>query len=151
MIPSTAKGKKAKTHFQRINESPSGWSLWKASTRFPRFHQIRAHAAVEGIPILGDAVYSGPRMLLLSELMAGKQIAEMNHPIFSGCIPIMPITTIGQLRSSPRTIRALADLKRSFSWSRGKARIRALSLNRASIVCSASHRPNHPGASIPPQ
>lgn len=114
MIPSTAKGKKAKTHFQRINESPSGWSLWKASTRFPRFHQIRAHAAVEGIPILGDAVYSGPRMLLLSELMAGKQIAEMNHPIFSGIPLHLSEVRLPDLDDEPKIIQLGAALPKSF-------------------------------------
>ena len=84
MIPSTAKGKKARTHFRQINQSSLGWSLWEASTRFPRLHQIRAHAAVEGIAVLGDSLYAGPDIPLLSELILGKRNAEIRKPIFDG-------------------------------------------------------------------
>ena len=59
MIPSTAKGKKAFTEFKRIAESSKGWALWEASVDFFRPHQIRAHAAVHEIPVLGDALYGG--------------------------------------------------------------------------------------------
>ena len=114
MIPSTAKGKKAHTHFQRINESPSGWSLWKASTRFPRFHQIRAHAAVEGIAIVGDAVYSGPRMPLLSELMSGKRTAEMNHPIFTGIPLHLSEVRLPNLDDESETVQLVSALPKSF-------------------------------------
>ena len=62
MIPSTAKGKKASTVFRRLARS-AGWAiLWEARTSFPRPHQIRAHAALCGIPVLGDALYGGPPM-----------------------------------------------------------------------------------------
>ena len=87
MIPSTAKGKKAQTHFQRIDKSSLGWSLWRASTSFLRIHQIRAHAAVEKIPILGDVLYSGPEIPLLSDFVTKKKSAELRRPIFDG-IPL---------------------------------------------------------------
>lgn len=82
MIPSTAKGKKARTQFTRIHESTLGWALWEAKTSFPRFHQIRAHAAVEGIPVLGDSLYSGPEIPLLSTLSQGKPTPGLRQPIF---------------------------------------------------------------------
>ena len=84
MIPSTAKGKKARTHFRRIHRSSLGWSLWEANTLFPRFHQVRAHAAVEGIAVLGDSLYAGPDVPLLSELMQKKRTVEMHYPVFNG-------------------------------------------------------------------
>ena len=84
MIPSTAKGKKARTHFRQIHESSLGWSLWEASTRFPRLHQIRAHATAEGIAVLGDSLYAGPDVPSLSELMPRKRTAETCKPIFDG-------------------------------------------------------------------
>lgn len=114
MIPSTARGKKARTHFQRINKAPSGWSLWKASTPFPRFHQIRAHAAVQGIAILGDALYSGPRMPLLSELMPGKRIAEIKHPIFTGIPLHLSEVRLPDLAEEPETVQLSAALPESF-------------------------------------
>ena len=86
MIPSTAKGKKARTHFRQIQQSPLGWSLWEACTQFPRLHQIRAHAAVEGIAVLGDSLYAGPDVPLLSELMPRKRTAEICKPIFDGIV-----------------------------------------------------------------
>lgn len=114
MIPSTAKGKKARTHFQRIDESPSGWSLWKASTQFPRFHQIRAHAAVKGIAIPGDDLYSGPRMPLLSELMSGKRTAEINYPIFTGIPLHLSEVHLPDLDDESRTVQVCAALPESF-------------------------------------
>lgn len=85
MIPSTAKGKKAWTQFIRMDESTSGWALWEAKTFFPRVHQIRAHASMEGIPVLGDSLYSGAAIPLLGEFIAGKSAgAEKRRPIFDG-------------------------------------------------------------------
>lgn len=85
MIPSTAKGKKARTQFTRIDESTSGWALWEAKTAFPRFHQIRAHASIAGIPVLGDSLYSGAAIPLLSEFVARKPaVAEMHQPVYDG-------------------------------------------------------------------
>ena len=60
MIPSSAKGKKSKTEFKLLSESSSGWALWEATTSFLRPHQVRAHAAVQELPVLGDVLYAGP-------------------------------------------------------------------------------------------
>lgn len=114
MIPSTAKGKKAQTHFQRIHESPLGWSLWKALTCFPRFHQIRAHAAVQGLAILGDVLYSGPDMPLLSEFIARRRKPDLDHPIFDG-IPLHLSEVLLPIQGgNPEAIRLSAELPKSF-------------------------------------
>ncbi len=85
MIPSTAKGKKAQTQFKRLDKPASGWALWEAETFFPRFHQIRAHASVAGIPVLGDSLYSGADIPLLGEFITGKSAGtEKRRPIFDG-------------------------------------------------------------------
>ena len=84
MIPSTAKGKKALTKFQRITESPKGWVLWEARATFFRPHQIRAHASVLGIPILGDALYNGPEVPTQRELHPKKQRSGLNLPAYQG-------------------------------------------------------------------
>ncbi|TVP75638.1 MAG: hypothetical protein EA353_13495, partial [Puniceicoccaceae bacterium] len=75
MIPSTAKGKKAMTGFKRIAESSKGWVLWEATVDFFRPHQVRAHAAVLEIPILGDALYGGPEAPSQRDLHPKKQRA----------------------------------------------------------------------------
>ena len=84
MIPSTAKGKKAFTRFRRLSESPKGWALWQAEVNFFRPHQVRAHAAVLEIPIMGDRLYSGPESPTQRELHPKKQRAGLNFPAFVG-------------------------------------------------------------------
>jgi 23S rRNA-/tRNA-specific pseudouridylate synthase len=84
MIPSTAKGKKAFTHFERIAESPKGWALWEASVDFFRPHQVRAHASVLEIPILGDKLYGGPVAPTQRQLHPKKQRSGVNLPSFHG-------------------------------------------------------------------
>jgi len=84
MIPSTAKGKKASSDFKRIAESSKGWALWEATVDFFRPHQIRAHAAVLEMPILGDELYGGPRAPTQRDLQPRKQRARVHLPIFHG-------------------------------------------------------------------
>lgn len=87
MIPSSAKGKKAQTTFQRLGTSASGWSLWEATTNFIRPHQIRAHAAVHGIPVMGDELYDGAPVPTLRDLMPKKRGPGMQAAAFDG-IPL---------------------------------------------------------------
>jgi 23S rRNA pseudouridine1911/1915/1917 synthase len=84
MIPSTAKGKKAFTNFQRIAESPKGWALWEAEVDFFRPHHVRAHAAVMEIPVLGDTIYGGPEAPSQRDLHPKKQRSGLNLPAFQG-------------------------------------------------------------------
>jgi len=84
MIPSTAKGKKALTGFRRTAESPKGWALWEARVDFFRPHQVRAHAAVLEIPVLGDALYGGPEAPTQRELHPKKQRSGVNLPAYEG-------------------------------------------------------------------
>jgi len=50
-------GKKALTRFRRLARA-GAWSWWEAATRFPRFHQIRLHAAECGLRIAGETLYA---------------------------------------------------------------------------------------------
>lgn len=84
MIPSTAKGKKTFTEFTLQAESSTGWTLWEACTGFFRPHQVRAHAAVLGIPVLGDALYGGLPIPTLRELQPKKRGAGLSVPAFEG-------------------------------------------------------------------
>ena len=84
MIPSTAKGKKACTEFCRLAESPTGWVLWEAKVAFFRPHQVRAHAAVQGIPVLGDPLYGGPEAPSQRTLHSKKQRSGLNSPAYQG-------------------------------------------------------------------
>lgn len=84
MIPSTAKGKKARTHFRLLFESDLGWTLWEAHASYIRPHQVRAHAAIHGIPVLGDMLYSGPEAPHLNKFLTKKRTISVDSAIFSG-------------------------------------------------------------------
>lgn len=114
MIPSSANGKKAFTDFKRIAESPKGWALWEASVDFFRLHHVRAHAAVMGIPVMGDEVYGGAEAPTQRDLHPKKQRAGLNFPAFHGValhltevqlIPGEPEATI--LCEPPKHLRLL--------------------------------------------
>ena len=55
-----ANGVPALTEFERLAEGP-GWALVALWPRTGRTHQLRAHLAALGAPILGDALYGGAR------------------------------------------------------------------------------------------
>lgn len=84
MIPSTAKGKKTVTNFRLLSDSDAGWALWEATTAFLRPHQVRAHASVVGVPVMGDELYEGPSIPILSELLPNKRTAGIRFPVFNG-------------------------------------------------------------------
>lgn len=61
-----AAGRAAHTDFRLLSAS-DGVSLFEASPRTGRTHQIRVHLAAEGLPIVGDMTYGGkqaPRLML---------------------------------------------------------------------------------------
>ena len=84
MIPSTAKGKKSTTEFKLLSESSLGWALWQATTSFLRPHQVRVHAAVQELPVMGDVLYDGPEAPLLSELLPNKRTSGIKFPVLDG-------------------------------------------------------------------
>ncbi len=67
MVVSHRTGKKALTHFERVG-TVGGHTIWQARTAFPRRHQILVHAMECGIPVLGDHIYAGSPLPLLSRL-----------------------------------------------------------------------------------
>jgi RluA family pseudouridine synthase len=61
------RGKTAETEFH-VLERLGDYSLIEACPHTGRTHQIRAHLAAFGLPILGDVLYGGPPALYLSIL-----------------------------------------------------------------------------------
>lgn len=84
MIPSTAKGKKSFTQFIRVADSDLGWTLWEAQVDFFRPHQVRAHAATHGIPVLGDEVYGGPASPTVRQIQPRAQRSRLDAAVFGG-------------------------------------------------------------------
>lgn len=91
MIPSTAKGKKCRTSFRQLARTANR-ACWEARCGFFRAHQVRAHAAVAGIPVMGDQLYSGPAVPTFSELPSQKKRRRgRDKPIY----PYLPLRLCG--------------------------------------------------------
>ena len=84
MIPSSAKGKKCFTRFQRLADSDLGWTLWQAEADFFRPHQVRAHAATHGIPVLGDELYGGPAAPTVRQIQPRARRSDLAAPVYKG-------------------------------------------------------------------
>ena len=65
-------GQPAATAFRSLQRC-EGVALVEACPETGRTHQIRAHLAGAGFPILGDVLYGGPRLILLS---GGKRLVR---------------------------------------------------------------------------
>ncbi len=77
-------GERAETRFRRIG-TEAGRTLLEAEPVTGRTHQIRAQAAAEGFPILGDTLYGGttaPRVCLHSAVLTLKHPASGAEMVF---------------------------------------------------------------------
>lgn len=88
MIPSTAKGKKARTHFQPLSNDAGPYCLWQAKTAFFRPHQVRAHAATHGIPVIGDALYGAEALPAPITRAHGRKRVELTQETADAALPI---------------------------------------------------------------
>lgn len=71
-------GKPAETRFRRVAEK-DGRTLLAVTLVTGRRHQIRVHLAALGHPIVGDALYGGPRCPAGLLLHAWRE--ELDHPV----------------------------------------------------------------------
>lgn len=83
MIPSISKGKQSKTKFSCINRGFDGWGLWEANVNFFRPHQIRIHAALSGLKLMNECIYSVVKAPTLKMIGMEKKMEDFKTPIFS--------------------------------------------------------------------
>ena len=112
MIPSTARGKKCLTQFARLADATHGWTLWEARTGFLRPHQVRAHAAVHGIPVLGDALYGGPLAPTLRQLQPRARKTNPDSVVFHGLA--MHLARV-ELSGNIKELRVESDFPKPFA------------------------------------
>jgi hypothetical protein len=79
-------GKKARTEF-RLLERAGRWAWWEARTTYPRFHQVRLHAAECGLRIVGEAVYAAGDVITLEMLLPkGRLNKGAAQPLHDGLV-----------------------------------------------------------------
>jgi 23S rRNA pseudouridine1911/1915/1917 synthase len=76
-------GEPSATRYRTLAVGPGGAALVEARPETGRTHQIRAHLASLGAPLLGDARYGGPRMVgpvAVPRVMLHARTLEIPHP-----------------------------------------------------------------------
>jgi 23S rRNA pseudouridine1911/1915/1917 synthase len=109
MSTRTDSGREARTHFSVVEELPRT-SLLEVRLETGRTHQIRAHMAAIGHPVVGDSAYgggkSGKRLGLTRQFLHSSYL-RFRHPItgaYLGCESKLPADlsrTLGSARREP--------------------------------------------------
>lgn len=83
MVVSHRYGKKSETFFSRL-KTWRNYTLWQATVKHFRLHQVRAHANECAISVVGDKLYRGADPIMLSSLKKkyreGKYEERPMHP-----------------------------------------------------------------------
>ncbi len=80
----TPGGEAAATRYRTLAVGPGGAALVEARPETGRTHQIRAHLAHLGAPLLGDPRYGGPRLcgdVAVPRVMLHAASLEISHPV----------------------------------------------------------------------
>ena len=83
MFISHKTGKKACTHFRFLG-AYGYYELWEATASFMRPHQIRYHAADQGLVIVGEYLYGEELPLLLSQFKRKYTGRDRERPLYEG-------------------------------------------------------------------
>ena len=84
MIPSSAKGKRSNTVFKRLAGPALGWGLWEAEAQLFRPHQVRLHASLSGLKLMGDTLYRGEPAPTYASVGKRKKAQDREAEIFKG-------------------------------------------------------------------
>ncbi|EEF57350.1 pseudouridine synthase [Pedosphaera parvula] len=109
--PVHAGGEKAETHFEVITKAEGG-TLVEAEPITGRTHQIRVHAAEQGFPILGDALYGGTKA---SRVCLHAAELKLKHP---GTNAEMTFRAEPNFQENARLVlrEAVVDQKETNAW-----------------------------------
>ena len=100
-------GKKRLTRFRRLTADSNAadvasgisgiWTWWEAETRYPRFHQIRLHAAECGLRIAGETRYTDAGAPVLEQfLRKGRLNKGEARPLLDGlCLRLARVDCTG--------------------------------------------------------
>ncbi|MCR5183527.1 MAG: hypothetical protein K6B46_02355 [Opitutales bacterium] len=80
-VISSTTGKKSRSDFHRL-ASTATIEKWRATSTFPRFHQIRIHAAECGISILADSLYGDNPAVTIADLRPKKRLNKGDDKAF---------------------------------------------------------------------
>jgi len=78
-------GKKSLTIFEPVDSHTRVYTQWLAQTHYPRFHQIRIHAAEMGLKMIGVSLYAqGPIPYLKDFKQKSLKGKTAQEPLFEG-------------------------------------------------------------------
>lgn len=78
-VPDDRRGKAAVTHFQ-VRQRLESYTLLEARPETGRTHQIRAHLALLGLPLVGDLLYGGAPLAGLARVALHAAQISFTHP-----------------------------------------------------------------------
>ena len=113
MIPSTAKGKRAKTEFKCLKRGHEAWSLWQAKTNYFRPHQMRIHASLSGLQLLNDDLYRGVDAPTYASIGKRKKISDAKTKIFSDLA--LALNTVHFSTEASESFNLVAEPSKAFN------------------------------------
>lgn len=115
MVPSTAKGKRARTEFKCLKRGNDSWSLWQAKINYFRPHQLRIHASLSGLQLLNDDLYRGVDAPTYASVGKRKKIGDTNTKIFSDLA--LTLNTLQFSSESSENMHLVAEPSKAFKAS----------------------------------
>ncbi|MDR3228908.1 MAG: hypothetical protein LBT53_05810 [Puniceicoccales bacterium] len=83
-LVSRTTGKKSRTEFRCLARA-GRWSWWEARTSYPRFHQVRLHAAESGLLVVGERFYADGGEIAAAQLLPkGRLNKGVSRPLHDG-------------------------------------------------------------------
>ncbi|CAI8312033.1 MAG: Uncharacterised protein [Puniceicoccaceae bacterium MED-G32] len=112
MVPSTAKGKRARTEFKCLKRGNDSWSLWQAKINYFRPHQLRIHASLSGLHLMNDDLYCGVDAPTYASVGKRKKIGDQDTKIFSDLA--LTLNSVQFASESADSVHIVAEPSKAF-------------------------------------